>query len=246
MQLYLPLFSNLLFHTSIQYENIHFDKYHFCELISRDILSYSVSNGQSPSSPIQSSYVYAHYVDTFSISLQSLSNVDMYKNTIDYLRYVLFGTILSDYNIIIEESEKQLKFFIESLQDGQTVHQAFFNCLIHSRNSNNYYHRMNMFLQKDLLDKICKQPEKYKTEILSKLDQIRLFIVKNLSQMHLTICGNVEIVEGSWNILQEFINECKTKSQIEIEDRKIKENTTKNIPVVVPATIIGTEHEESG
>ncbi|CAF3431779.1 unnamed protein product [Rotaria sp. Silwood1] len=243
LQLYLPLFSNLLFHTSIQYENIHLDKYNFCELISRDILSYSVSNGQSSSSPIQSRYVYTHYFDTFIISLQSISNDEIYKNTIDYFRYVLYGTIFNDYKIIIEECEKQLKHLIEALQDGHTIHEAYFNCLINSTNLNNYYHQMNIFLQKNLFEKICKQPDKYKNEIISKLERIRLFLLKNLSQMHFSICGNMELIEGNWHIIEQFMNESKLKSQIEIENNQIK---GKNVSTESPATIIGTPHEESG
>ncbi len=244
LQLYLPLFSNLLFHTSIQYENIHLDKYHFCELISRDILDYSVSNGQSSSSPIQSSYVYGHYIDTFIISLQSLSHFETYKNTIDYFRYVLFGTIFNDYKIILEECEKQLKNLIEILQDGHTIHQAYFNSLIYSTNSNHYYHQMNIFLQKKLLQNICKQPEKYQNEILTKLEKIKIFILKNLSHMHLSICGNMELIKGNWQIIEEFIDESKLKSQIDMENNEIKE---KQIPILSsPATIIGSQHEESG
>ncbi|CAF3519311.1 unnamed protein product [Rotaria socialis] len=245
LQLYLPLFSNLLFHTSIQYEKIQLDKFNFCELISRDILSYSISNGQAPS-PIQSSYVTAHYIDTFAISLQSISTNEIYKNTIDYFRYVLFGTIFNDHKIIIEECEKELKNLIEAIQDGHTIHLGFFNSLIHSTNSTSYYHQTNIFSQKNLLEKICKQPDKYQNEILSKLERIRLLILKNLSQMHFTICGNMELIEGNWNIVQQFMNECKTKSQIAIEDNQLKETKGKQIPTASPAIIIGTQHEESG
>lgn len=243
LQLYLPLFANLLFHTSIQYDNIHLDKYNFCELMSRDILSYSVSNGYGSSSPVQSSHVYGHYIDNFIISLHSKSNYEIYKNTIDYYRYALFGTIFTDYKIIIEECEKQLKNLIEALQDGHTIHQAFFNSLIHTTNPSNYYHQMNIFLQKNLFEKICKQPDKYKNEILSKLESIRSYILKNLSQMHFTLCGNMELIGEHWKIVEEFLDECKKKSQIEIQTDGLKE---KQLPIASPATIIGSPHEESG
>ncbi|CAF0727931.1 unnamed protein product [Rotaria sordida] len=247
LQLYLPLFSNLLFHTSIQYDNINLDKYHFCELMSRDILSYSVSNGQSSSTPTQSRYVYTHYVDTFIISLQSISNNEIYKNTIDYIRYVLYGTIFNDYKIIIEECEKQLKNLIEALQDGHTIHEAYFNCLINSKDLNNYYHQMNIFLQKNLFEKICKQPNKYQNEIISKLECIQLFILKNLSHMHLTICGNMELIEENWSIIDQFMHESKLKSQIEMKNNEIKEKYTPILPSLSSsATIIGNQHEESG
>ncbi|CAF1106502.1 unnamed protein product [Adineta steineri] len=246
LQLYLPLFSHLLFHTSIQYENIHLDKFNFCERISRDILDCSVTNGQSSSSPIQSSYVYGHYIDTFTISLQSLSNLETYKNTIDYFRYALFGTLFNDYNVILEECEKQLKNLIEAIQDGHTIHQVYFNSLLYSTNSNSYYHQMNIFLQKNLFEKICKQPEKYKKEILSKLEKIKSFILKNLSHMHWSICGNMELIKGNWQIMEQFINESKIKSQIDIENHEIKEVKGKHIPVLSPATIMGSPHEESG
>ncbi|CAF4594886.1 unnamed protein product, partial [Rotaria magnacalcarata] len=42
------------------------------------------------------------------------------------------------------------------------------------------------------------------------------------------------------------MNECKTKSQIEIEDNQIKETKGKQIPTSSPAIIIGSQHEESG
>jgi Zn-dependent M16 (insulinase) family peptidase len=243
LQLYLPLFSILLFHTSIQYENIQLTKYQFCELTSRDLLSYSATPGQISSSPIQSSYVFSRYSDTYVISLKSLNNLETFKNTIDYIRYVLFGTIFNEYNIIIEECEKRLKNLIETLQDGQTVHQTFFNSLLYANDSNMYYHQMNIFLQKNLFEKICKQPKKYEKEIISKLERIKLFILKNLSQMHLTICGSLEIIKENWQIIEQFMNESKIKSQVEIENIQAKE---KHIPVLSPATIIGSPQEESG
>ncbi|UJR26968.1 hypothetical protein I4U23_008275 [Adineta vaga] len=246
LQLYFPLFTNLLFHTPIQYENIHFDKYHFCELISRDILDYNVSNGQSSSSPVQSSYVHGHYLDTFIISLQSFNSIDMYKNTIDYFRHVLFGSVFDDYKIILEECEKQLKNFIETLQDGQTIHRAYFNSLIHSINTNSYYHQMNIFLQKNLLEKICKHPDKYQHEIISKLKRIQMFIWKNLSDIHLTICGNVDLIKDNRQIIEQFMKESKAKSNITIEDSITKDIKGKHIPTVSSAAVIGSPHEESG
>jgi len=103
---------------------------------------------------------------------------------------------------------------------------------------------MNIFLQKKLLQNICKQPEKYQNEILTKLEKIKIFILKNLSQMHLSICGNMELIKGNWQIIEEFINESKLKSQIDMENNEIKE---KQIPILSsPATIIGSQHEESG
>jgi Zn-dependent M16 (insulinase) family peptidase len=167
----------------------------------------------------------------------------MYKNTIDYFRYVLFGTVFNDYKIILEECEKQLKDLIETLQNGETIHQAYFNSLLNSNDPNNYYHQMNIFLQKKFFEKTSKQPEKYQNEVISKLESIKLFILKNLSQMHLTICGNIELIKENWQIVEEFINETKIKSQIEIKNNQIKE---KHIPVSPPATIIGSQHEESG
>jgi len=246
LQIYLPLFSNLLFHTSIEYEDIHLDKYDFCQLITRDILSYSVSNGQSSSSPIQSSFVHTHYIDTFIISLQSISNSEIYKNTIDYFRYVLFGTIFNDYKIILEECEKQLKNLIETLQDGQIIHCDYFNCLLNLNDTNNYYHQMNIFLQKKFFEKISKQQDKYRNEIISNLELIKLFILKNLSHMHLTICGNIELIKENWQIIEQFINETKIKSQIQIENNQIKDLKVKHIPISSSATIIGSQHEESG
>ncbi|CAF0735773.1 unnamed protein product [Adineta ricciae] len=246
LQLYLPLFTNLLFHTAIRYDNVQLDKYHFCELISRDILDYSVSNGQSSSSPIQSSYIHGHYLDIFIVSLQSLNNFEMCKNTMDYFRYALFGSVFDDYKIILEECEKQLKNFIEVLQDGQTVHQAYFNSLIHSTNTESYYHQMNMFLQKNLLEKICKHPNKYQNEIISKLKQIQKFIWKNLSQIHLTVCGNVELIKDNRQIIEQFIKECHAKSQVDIESSANKDTKGKHIQTVSPAAIIGSPHEESG
>lgn len=244
LQIYLPLFSNLLFHTSIEYNQIHLDKYHFCELITRDILGYSVSNGQSSSSPTQSSYVHTHYMDTFMISLQSISTKEIYKNTIDYIRYALFGTVFNDYKIILEECEKQLKNLIEALQDGQTIHQGYFNCLLNTNDINHCYHQMNIFVQKKFFEKISKQPNKYQNEIISKLQEIQNFILKNLSQMHLTIAGNIELIKEDWQIVEEFMNETKLKSQnIEIKNYPIKE---KSISLTSPATIIGSQHEESG
>ena len=43
----------------------------------------------------------------------------------------------------------QLKNLIEASQDGQTIHQAYFNCLLKSNDKKNYYHQMNFFLQKN-------------------------------------------------------------------------------------------------
>ena len=243
LQPYLSLFTNLLFHTAIDYEHVHLSKYAFCELVSRDILDYSVSNGQSSSSPIQSSYVSGHYIDTFLISLQSMSNVDMYRNTIDYFRYVLFGSQLTDYNVIIEECEKQLKNLIETLQDGQTIHQAYFNSLLYANQPSQYYHRMNIFQQKSLLEKICKQPAKHQNDILAKLERIKRFLLKNLSQVHLTVCGDMKLIKDHWTFVEELMSECKRKSQID-EDKA--ETKAKPMPAPAPATIIGCAHEESG
>jgi Zn-dependent M16 (insulinase) family peptidase len=61
--------------------------------------------------------------------------------------------------------------------------------------------------------------------------------------MHLTICGNIELIKDNWQIIDEFINECKTKSQQEFQYNQIKE---KQISLHSPATIIGSPHEESG
>ena len=242
LQLYLPLFSNLLFHTSIQYENVSLSKFNFCELITRDLLSYSVSCGQSSSSPMESVRVSPYHIDTLIVSLESINNAEIYKNTIDYFRYVLFGTKLNDYQVIIEECEKQLKDHIETLRNGDCIHQAYFNHLIYSTNSNHYYHQMNMFVQKNLLKKICRQPNKYQNEILSKLECIRLFILKNLSYLHLIICGNVKLIEEHRQIIDEFINESKLKSQIEFD---INEIDKINILPSLSTTIIGLQHEES-
>jgi Zn-dependent M16 (insulinase) family peptidase len=185
-------------------------------------------------------------MDAFIISLQSISTSEIYQNTMNYFRYVLFGTIFNDYKIILEECEKQLKNLIEKLQDGQTIHQAYFNSLLNSNDSSNYYHQMNIFVQKKFFEKICKQPEKYQKEIISKLQAIKFFILKNLSQMHLTICGNVELIKENWQIIEQFIQESHSKSQIEIENYPIKEMKDKHIPILSPGTIIGSQHEESG
>lgn len=182
-------------------------------------------------------------MNTFIIHLQSISTDEIYRNTIDYFRYVLFGTILTDYKIIVEECEKQLKNLIETLQDGQTIHQAYFNCLLHSNENKNYYHQMNIFQQKKFFEKICKQPDKYQNEIISKLELIKSFLLKNLSHMHLTICGNIELIKNNWQIIEQFINESKTKSQLEFQYNQIKE---KQIQLHSPMTIIGSQHEESG
>lgn len=182
-------------------------------------------------------------MDTFIISLQSLSTKDIYENTINYLRYVLFGTIFNDYNIIIEECEKQLKNLIEALQDGHTIHQAYFNNLLDQNDLNSFYHQMNIFVQKKFFEKISKQPKKYEKEILTKLQAIQNFILKNLSQVHLTIVGNIQLVKENWQIVEEFINETKLKSQIDIEQFPIKQNS---LPAISPTIIIGSQHEESG
>lgn len=246
LQFYLPLFSNLLFHTSIHHGDVQMDKFHFCGLINRDILSCSVSNGQSSSSPVQSGYVFGHYVTQFIISLQSLNTLEVYQNTIDYLRYALFGSQFDDQKIIIEECEKQLKNLIETLQDGQTIHQAYFNSLLYSDRSSHYYHRMNLFVQKNLLEKICKHPEKYQKEIISKLDRIKCFLWKNLSQTHLTICGNMEMIKPNWNIIERFQQECRQTSEQQFEQVDGKDLKDKHVPTFSPATIIGSPHEESG
>ena len=246
LQFYLPLFTNLLFHTSIHHGDVQMDKFHFCGLINRDILGCSVSNGQSSSSPIQSSYVFGHYVTQFIISLQSLNTLEVYQNTIDYLRYALFGSQFDDQKIIIEECEKQLKNLIETLQDGQTIHQAYFNSLLYSDRSTHYYHRMNLFVQKNLLEKICKHPGKYQKEIISKLDRIKCFLWKNLSQMHLTICGNMEMIKPNWNIIERLQQECRQTSEQLFEQVDGKDLKDKHVPTFSPATIIGSPHEESG
>ena len=246
LQSYLPLFSNLLFHTSIQHGEVRLDKYHFCGLVSRDILGCNVSSGQSSSSPIQSSYVVGHYVTQFIISLQSVNTLEIYQNTIDYLRYALFGSQFDDYKIIIEECEKQLKNLIETLQDGQTIHQSYFNSLLYSDRSNHYYHRMNLFVQKHLLEKICKHPEKFQKEIIGKLQRIKSFLWKNLSQMHLTICGNLETIKANWSIIERFQQESEQISEQECEQLDGKDLKDKHVPTLSPATIIGSPHEESG
>lgn len=244
LQIYLPLFSNLLFHTAIDYENIHLEKYDFCQLITRDILAYSVSNGQTSASPVQSSFVHTHYMDTFIITLQSRSNEELFRNTINYFRYVLFGTVLTDYKIIREECEKQLKSLIEALQEGQTMHQVYFNCLLQWRESKSYYHQMNMFRQKKFFEKICHQPDKFEREIRMKLQAIQRILQRNLARMHLTICGNIDLIKEQWSILDEFLQETRTKSQIEIEENLVHETPEKQ--AYSPVTIIGNPHEESG
>lgn len=243
LQQYLPLFSNLLFHTSIQYENIHLNKYDFCQLITRDILAYSTSNGQSSSSPNLSNYVGTHYMDTFVISLESLNTREIYQNTIDYFRYALFGTIFNDYNIIIEECEKQLKNYTEAILDGQTVHQAYFNSLIHANDQQHYYHQMNIFVQKKLFEKICKQPKKYENELMTKLKMIQNFLLKNLENLHLTICGNMQLVQENYQIIEEFLNETKRRSQIELDIPNIP---AKPLAIDSPVTILGNPQEDSG
>ena len=244
LQLYLPLFSNLLFHTAIDYENIHLKKYDFCQLITRDILAYSVSNGQSSASPVQSSFVHTHYMDTFLITLQSRSNQELFRNTINYFRYVLFGTVFTDYKIIREECEKQLKNLIEILQEGQTIHQVYFNCLLQWHESKSYYHQMNMFRQKKLFEKISQHPDKFEREIRTKLQAIQRFLQRNLAQMHLTICGNVQLIKEHWPIVDQFLEEVRTKSQISIEENLVE--ASQNKQVYSPVTIIGNPHEESG
>lgn len=244
MQIYLPLFSNLLFHTAIDYADIHLEKFSFCELFTRDILAYSVANGQTSASPVQSSFVHTHYMDTFIISLQSVCNEEIFRNTINYFRYVLFGTVLTDYKIIREECEKQLKNLIEILQDGQSVHQAYFNSLLHSNEKKNYYHQMNIFKQKKFFEKISRHPEKYEKEVVSKLQSIQRFLLHNLARMHLTICGNVELIKKNWLIIDEFLNEMKIKSQFDLNDQPVEEIEEKHLHP--PTTIIGNPHEESG
>jgi hypothetical protein len=64
--------------------------------------------------------------------------------------------------------------------------------------------------------------------------------------MHLTICGNIELIKENWQIIEQFINESQRKSQIEIENNQIKDIKEKYIPLSSPATIIGSQHEESG
>lgn len=243
LQIYLPLFSNLLFHTSIQHQTIELTKYQFCQLMTRDILAYSVSNGQSSSSPLQSSYVHTHRMNTFTISLESLNTLEMYENTINYLRYALFGTVFSDFSIIIEECEKQLKNFIEAVQDGHTVHQAYFNSLLNSNESKHYYHQMNMFVQKKFFEKVCKQPTKYENDIRMKLQAIQKFLLKNLDNLHLNICGDIKLVKDNYRIIEEFLDEAKCQSQIEFE---IKSSPTKPLSIYSPVTILGNQHEESG
>ena len=103
-----------------------------------------------------------------------------------------------------------------------------------------------MFLQKNLLEKICKHPNKYQNEIISKLKQIQKFIWKNLSQIHLTVCGNVELVKVNRQIIEQFINECHAKSQIDIESSVNKDMKGNHMQTVSPAAIIGSPHEESG
>jgi hypothetical protein len=61
--------------------------------------------------------------------------------------------------------------------------------------------------------------------------------------MHLTICGNIELIKNNWQIIEQFINESKTKSQLEFQYNQIKE---KQIQLHSPTTIIGSQHEESG
>lgn len=244
LQMYLPLFSNLLFHTAINYADIHLDKYPFCELFNRDILAYSVSNGQASASPVQSSFVQTHYMDTFIITLQSACNEEIFRNTIDYFRYVLFGMVLTDYKIIREECEKQLKNLIEMLQDGQSIHQAYFNALLHSNDKKNYYHQMNIFKQKKFFEKISRHPDKYEKEVVNKLQSIQRFLQHNLAQMHLTICGNVELVKKHWLIIDQFLAEVKIKSQLDIDPQPIEEIEEKHLHS--PGTIIGNPHEESG
>ena len=65
--------------------------------------------------------------------------------------------------------------------------------------------------------------------------------------MHLTVCGNIELIKDNWQIIQQFINESHIKSQIQIENNQIKDIKEKNhIPIYSPATIIGSQHVESG
>jgi len=245
LQIYLPLFSYLLFHTSIRTDQIQLSKYQFCAMINRDVLDYSVSFGQTSSSPIQSNYVGGHYITRLIISLQTLSNTEIYQNTFNYFRYVLFGSEFDDFKIIQEECEKQLKNLIETLQDGQTTHQAYFNSLIYSNQSSHYYHRMNLFVQKNLLEKICKHPEKYRQEILTNLQRLKTFLRKNLSQLHLTICGNMNLIRTHWNFVESFLVDVQRQSQFQFEDFSTNEKKICQIPSLVPATIIGSPHEES-
>ena len=110
----------------------------------------------------------------------------------------------------------------------------------------NYYHRINIFLQKNLLEKICKQPDKYQHEVISKLELIKLFILKNLSHMHLTICGNIDFIKKDWQFIEQFITESQMKSRINMENIDVKAINDKRIPTLSPATIIGSPQEDSG
>jgi hypothetical protein len=222
------------------------DKYQFCQVLSRDILDFGASNGQSSSSPIQSHHVFGYHIDTLIISMQSLANVDIYKNTIDYFRYILFGTIFNDAKIIREECDRNLKGLIEILQNGDTIRKAYFNGLIKVNDPKNYYHQMNIFLQKVLCEKVCDKSDKYLNETISKLELIKSFMIQNLSHMHLSICGNMDFVKQNWQIIEQFRSETQIKSRINIDNNKIKEIKKKFLPTLAPATIIGVPQEDSG
>ncbi|CAF1668318.1 unnamed protein product, partial [Didymodactylos carnosus] len=174
---------------------------------SNDIIESSVTLGISSSSPIQSGFIGGHYIDTLTIILQT--SYDTYLKSIEYLKYSLFGMIFDDYNIIIEECEKQLKYLIEQLQDGELIQQQYFNCLRLKQSKSSYYHQLNIFNQKLFFENLLKNPEKYKKDILHNLEQIRLFIVKNLTQSHMTICGDCDKIKPNMKILEEFYNESK-------------------------------------
>lgn len=241
LQIYLPLLTNLLFHSPIKNDEIEICKEDFCLSMSRDVLNWKTRFGQIISAPSNSNRLFSHSIDKLTILLQSSNEKEIFRATFNYLDQVLFSTSFDDFNIILEEAEKLHKEYIDILQDGSTIHQEFFNRQLLQDRPEHFFHRTNIFVQKNFIENICRNGETVREETIGNLKKIFQFLKSRLTKIHLTVCGNVDLIREQFAVVENFIR--KTARQTE-SDEQIKQLGSPNSQNRM--TIVGSPHEESG